>query len=709
MMIFATLKILLLISTFLYVGKAVDVQAIAFSMNSGDLIYHPIVNDFNKFAKENNLNITIKLNLFSLDNATTSVRDYETMLDSLFNKKSDKYDLIYFDNIYTSRFGPDLLDLRDLLPKEHIDMYIEGIANQTCFYEDKLVGLPTTIDYTVLYQSDLLEKYNKTSPKTWDELIEIGEYIQKEENKDNLMIYNGIFSDNEMGLCSLYEFIYTFRDSVDSPFPKITSNNAIKALEKMKEIKERISSDIIFRSDEFLTYTMMMNNNFLFVKNWYLPYIPYKYTILPGSKVGISGATIGGHNLGINKYSDQEKRKEVIKAFEYLTSKYIQKKYVAMDNYYSAIPSLYNDEEVCSVVDCEYYKSIQLIGRPVTKDYVEYTNYFKKYIYEFLYGNSTAIEVLKKVEGLNKVYHYSISTEDSPIGLINLILVVVLSIIMVSSLILIFKTKFKPFFENFTTDLWLIYILGLVLIIYTYFTEIGPNSPIKCHLRALFFSLGFTLNVLPIIYKLVICFPEKDNKVSIWVLNHKWKFMTCFCLIDILLNLLLLTSPYTLEDYTRNMELKNYKVCTFSNVFGKILVNVMIAYKIITYLSVIVLVFLEWNLKSIHFDNTLITYTLYINSVFLIILTVLINFVRFENYIYFYAIRQFICFFYALSNYLIFFGVRILKALIRKKDNDYTISGSLSKSLNKSDNVSRGNNSIMNSFSCKIIDYHYKT
>jgi len=43
----------------------------------------------------------------------------------------------------------------------------------------------------------LLNKYNKTIPTTWDELIETGEYILDEEKKinndSNLIGFNGLF------------------------------------------------------------------------------------------------------------------------------------------------------------------------------------------------------------------------------------------------------------------------------------------------------------------------------------------------------------------------------------------------------------------------------------------------------------------------------------------------------------------------------------
>jgi len=55
-----------------------------------------------------------------------------------------------------------------------------------------------TIDCTLLYYNqEYLDKYNKELPKTWDDLIETGQYILNEEKKLNntdFVPYNGLFS-----------------------------------------------------------------------------------------------------------------------------------------------------------------------------------------------------------------------------------------------------------------------------------------------------------------------------------------------------------------------------------------------------------------------------------------------------------------------------------------------------------------------------------
>jgi len=56
---------------------------------------------------------------------------------------------------------------------------------------------PVYIIYSVIYNNmKYLNKYNKKIPKTWNELLETGKYILKQENKlnnTNILIYNGGF------------------------------------------------------------------------------------------------------------------------------------------------------------------------------------------------------------------------------------------------------------------------------------------------------------------------------------------------------------------------------------------------------------------------------------------------------------------------------------------------------------------------------------
>jgi len=74
-------------------------------------------------------------------NFTMEVTNYESILISMFQKQSPKYDIIFYDNIYSVQFGPHLVPLNDKLSNEHIKMYLEGVASQTCIYNKNLIGL----------------------------------------------------------------------------------------------------------------------------------------------------------------------------------------------------------------------------------------------------------------------------------------------------------------------------------------------------------------------------------------------------------------------------------------------------------------------------------------------------------------------------------------------------------------------------------------
>jgi len=51
------------------------------------------------------------------------------------------------------------------------------------------------VSFEVLYSKrELLDKYNKPVPKTWDELIDTCKFIMdKEKNDSELICYNGLF------------------------------------------------------------------------------------------------------------------------------------------------------------------------------------------------------------------------------------------------------------------------------------------------------------------------------------------------------------------------------------------------------------------------------------------------------------------------------------------------------------------------------------
>jgi len=43
-------------------------------------------------------------------------------------------------------------------------------------------------------------------------------------------------------MCSIYEYFYSYRETIDSPYPSYSSQEVIDALNKLKEIKRELAS-----------------------------------------------------------------------------------------------------------------------------------------------------------------------------------------------------------------------------------------------------------------------------------------------------------------------------------------------------------------------------------------------------------------------------------------------------------------------------------
>jgi len=133
---------------------------VAFSFNDEAQSYSYIINEFNNYSKENNLNIEIKLNLFTTSNTTYSLNDHRSMIESLLIKNSDRYDIYFYNNLNTSKFGPYLLDLNELLSKNETEIFNADILSKSCWYKDKLVGL-VNIYFFFFLILNIIDKYIK--------------------------------------------------------------------------------------------------------------------------------------------------------------------------------------------------------------------------------------------------------------------------------------------------------------------------------------------------------------------------------------------------------------------------------------------------------------------------------------------------------------------------------------------------------------------
>jgi len=465
-------------------------------------------------------------------------------------------------------------------------MYDKNVLSQSCVYKNKLVGLPIYTDYQVLYSNKiLLSQYNKTVPKTWEELYNTAKYIVGEEKKKGNEIYgyNGLLQDNEVGVCSVYSFLFSYRNSVADAMPKITSKEAINGLKMIKKIKDGLASNDIFLSSLELGYELILTGKILFTNFFYYifnnPY--YEITAYPGVKEGISGSTIIGNNIAMGYTTDEERKNATIIAYSYLTSKELQKEFVINKYIFSSIPSIYQENEVCSKVNCNLYNSIQPFGRPTfnVDDYDAFSDHFRVNVFDYIFRNKSLNEVLRNIDDYTRVYYISLDTEETVIGLVSIIVVSVLTFFMTISLIFLYLKKYKPIFKFLTSDFWILEYLGNVIVLNNIWTEIGKRTTFLCDLNRILIIVGITCNIVPILHKLIISFPVQNNIIK-WINDHKYIFISIFFLIDLMTCTIFLIPSYNLKK-DKYDEDKIYETCIISSKYAKAILIFNIIVKIV--------------------------------------------------------------------------------------------------------------------------------
>ncbi|OUM67982.1 hypothetical protein PIROE2DRAFT_4399, partial [Piromyces sp. E2] len=478
---------------------------------------------------------------------------------------------------------------------------------------------------------------------------------------------------NEETVYSVYEFIYSYRNSINSPFPDLTSQESIDALNMIRRIKEEVSSDDEFVADGYSTIMKLVAGNAIFLKYIIFPEAfinpAYKMTILPGRKEGISTSMISGTNIGINGNIPEKNKEAALIAYKYLTSKELQKKYLLQQTVVTGIWSLYEDEDICkngTSGNCELFKNLQMVGKPnknSNEDY--YIVNFKKYCFDFIYGNDTAKEVLKKIDDMTKIYYISMKTKDSYIGLITVIIISIIITCMLISLIFIFRENFNPFFDYLSIDLWILLVIGSILLLSSIFTKYGMVTSFKCNLLSGFFFTGLTFTYIPFLYKLIVNF-QGDSSFSEWVEKHKTVFFTILIFIEVLLSGLLFLKGISVEDIIQ-IEGLNFKVCNINHTVSKLVFGILIAYIFIMIFTILIYIFMEWNLEKSTYNIKFILSVIYIDILAFIILLI-IDSVKIENYINHFVLRASIIIIISISNYGLQYGFRLLVGFAKKKN-----------------------------------------
>jgi trehalose/maltose transport system substrate-binding protein len=286
--------------------------------------------------------------------APASSSDRLSQYQLLLAAGSSEIDVFVMDTTWPGMIGDFFIDLSPLIPAQELKRFFPAfIRNNTV--QGKLAALPWFIDAGVLhYRRDLLEKYAKPVPKTWEELTSTAELIQDAERKAGQSKFWGFVFQGRAyeGLtCNALEWIASFGGgTIVNSGGEVTVDGprARAALELASRWVGKISPPGVLNYMEEESRGVYQSGNALFLRNW--PYV-WKFANAPGSplrgKTGMAplpAATLGGWSLGISKYS--RSRDAALSLVLYLTSPAEQKKRMLATGLNPTLPELYDDAEL---------------------------------------------------------------------------------------------------------------------------------------------------------------------------------------------------------------------------------------------------------------------------------------------------------------------------------------------------------------------------
>jgi len=615
-------------------------------------------------------------------------------MEFLLNSKSQKFDMIIIDTVDSKRFSKFFVNLSQSLPTTLMNHYKNGIASELYSIKNSTYALPLYIEYNMLYSNqDLLNKYNLDIPKTWDELFDIAKLIVTEEKNliNEVIGYTADMTDSESGFASFYEFIYSFRNNLNDTFPEITSPEVVNAMKKLKEIKKEFG-EFGLRSTNNEIKNCLNSDKCLFVKTKSNAQFTGNYTKsnIPGKIEGISGSCLGGYSLGINKFVSKEKKEVALKIMEFIGSYEFQSNVIMKSGLQSAYDSLYKNEVICQDYEqCKEFKSIQPIIRPINEaeDYTTYSQQFRNYLLKYLYNDEDLTKCLQGIQYLTKVIF-----EDYSAGINQLftVMVAISDFVMVACYCLAFTKKHRYKFKLLSPFYWFLYMLGQIIVTGYGFTGMGELTDVKCQLKPLLFSIGFTLSNTVLLVRILINFPESERRFVRYCERNFGRTILFSIAIDVILNAAVLSQHYGSGVFFDGNTL--YYKCMLESTLGWIFLILLFAYKVLILMTIAVLIFIEWNIQEFKYDIHYATATLFLSFIVYLIFGML-QYITFKSYKERFFIPGFLVYLYGVSSFGTYFFARFFSKYNEEDTQENIVKKA--KGLDKKNSLEK-NNSNMN-------------
>ena len=298
--------------------------------------------------------------------------------------QSADFDVFALDVIWVAEFARAgwLRDVSHLLPQAERGAFFRGPI-EAVTWAGRIYALPWFMDAGVLYyRKDLLAKHDLAPPTTWDELANAARTITGREHGLHGFVWQG--KQYEGLVCNALEYLWSNGGEVlrDGRVVLDSANNRAALAFLRGLIASGVTPDFVTTLTEEPAREIFGRGAAVFLRNW-----PYAWRLFeqPGSavrgKVGVralphfaghpSAATLGGWQLGVNRYSKHPQAAE--RLAHYLTSPAAQKALALAYGYNPPRRALYQDPELLAAQP--FLAELRAVyeharPRPVTPRYV---------------------------------------------------------------------------------------------------------------------------------------------------------------------------------------------------------------------------------------------------------------------------------------------------------------------------------------------------
>ena len=313
------------------------------------------------------------------NSATERLALYQQILAA----NSADIDVYQIDVIWPGILANHFIDLAEYVDADALGQHFEAIVTNNTV-DGRFVAMPWFTDAGILfYRTDLLEKYGKQPPVTWQELSEVAQEIQAGERAEgNDKMWGFVFQAKAYeGLtCNALEWVDSFGGGeIVAEDGAITINNeqAAAGLDLAATWIGTIAPEGVLNYAEEEARGVFQSGNAAFMRNW-----PYAWALgnaedstIKG-KIGVSAlpkggadgkhtGVLGGWQLAVSKYS--ENAELAADLVNHLTSYDEQKRRAIKGSYNPTISALYQDEEVLAATPFfgELYDTfVNAVARP---------------------------------------------------------------------------------------------------------------------------------------------------------------------------------------------------------------------------------------------------------------------------------------------------------------------------------------------------------